>query len=959
MYTWIPIYTELAEKLLEYRTRQDELLSVLKRIKDQGLPMINLIDRGPKGMQQPLTEIDPFTFFASFNRKATPKNRRAILAEIKLQLGLQADIPSDFDGIPVMNPMMSWFLPWQSERDPGDVPALWDFAAQIVRREPNKVDADLFHRCTQIHCVSPTNLTMGMFWMRPDTYLALDGRNRKHLDQAGIACDVADWPSYMKLLDGLPSEIRDKPYEFSRSAYVGGTDTKVWVFQCNPDRYDLITALKANRVGSWSVRQHKEDIKPGDKVIIWATGKLAGCYALATVTSQLQDYESAQEDEEYWTDKDGPDDSDWVSIDIEHNFVETPITRDQLSGVAALKDLPVGRQGTNLLAQRSHYDALIYLAKESAMKRYWIYAPGPNAAFWEECLKDGIMVYGANELPDLLTFKSRQDLLKAMQKTYKERNPKNRVRAAWEFSRVVKTGDVIIVKRGKRTFIGYGIVKGSYRHDTSRDAYRNVIPVEWVKQGEWAKDKGGPIVQKTLTDITKYPDYVEDLKSLLGIGDAGGGVSKRTFLARNTILYGPPGTGKTWKLRNEFMPRFIEEAAAISKEDFAAKLVETMSWWEVLTVVMLELKTAKVRDIQSHPLMQARIKRASNRNPKAAIWAHLQMHTKEDCETVKYTKRYEPLYFEKDAKSVWTIDEALAREEVPELVDQLQEYRNFKPGTGDIIERYAFTTFHQSYSYEDFVEGIKPKMADDGVMDEVPEALAYEIKPGIFKAMVNRALADPEHNFALIIDEINRGNMANIFGELITLIEDDKRKGADHELKATLPYSRESFVVPKNLYIIGAMNTADRSVEALDTALRRRFTFICVPPDPSRIEQPDRLEVDLAKLLSVINVRITKLLDKDHCIGHSYFMGIAKSSDPLNELKSAFATKILPLLEEYFYGDPAKIGMVLGERFVARNDQAVEWAKGDWGIDDFEERRLYTLKDPLALNEEDFRSIYE
>jgi hypothetical protein len=959
MFTWIPIYTELAEKLLEYRNRQDELLALLKRIKDQGLPMINLVDQGPKGKKQSLTEIDPFTFFASFNRKAKHENRRAILTMIKEELGLQAEVPEDFDGIPIMNPMMSWFMPWESERDPGDVPALWDYAAQIVRRTPDQVNPDLFKRCLLVHCVSITNLTMGMFWMRPDTYLALDSRNKKRLDELGIEPDVADWPTYLGFLERLPIAVRNKPYEFSRSAYVGGDEAKTWIFQCNPDRYDLVGALRAKRVESWSVRQHKEAISPGDKVIIWATGKLAGCYALATVTSKLQASESSQDDEEYWTDKKGPDTSDWVSIEIEHNLVEAPVKREQLTGDAALKDLPVGRQGTNILAQRSHYDALVNLLKEMTMKRFWIYAPGPNATFWDDCLRDGIMVYGANELPDLLTFKSREDLLKVMQRTYKERNPKNRVLAAWEFSRVVKPGDVIIVKRGKRTFIGYGVVTGSYRYDNSRDSYRNVIPVEWAKQGEWIKDKGGPIVQKTLTDITKYPDYVEDLKSLIGIGGGSGGGPKQSHFAFNTILYGPPGTGKTWALRNQYMPRFVEEAAAVSRQDFAAKLVETMSWWEVITMVMLDLKSSKVRDIQSHPLMQARISRANNRNPKAAIWAHLQMHTKKECPLVNYTKRYEPLYFWKDEHSVWSIDEALAHEAVPELLEKLEKYRNFKPGQGEKIERYAFTTFHQSYSYEDFVEGIKPVMVEDGAMDEVPESLAYEIKPGIFKTMVNRALADPSHDYALIIDEINRGNVANIFGELITLIEEDKRMGKKEALSAVLPYSRDSFVVPHNLYIIGAMNTADRSVEALDTALRRRFTFIAVPPRPDLIEQPDSLVVDLKLLLQTINARIEKLLDKDHAIGHSYFMGIAESTEPFAELQRVFGTKVLPLLEEYFYGDPAKIGMVLGERFVTRNDGAVEWAKGDWGIDDFEERRLYTLQDPLVLSEEDFRSIYE
>ena len=268
-------------------------------------------------------------------------------------------------------------------------------------------------------------------------------------------------------------------------------------------------------------------------------------------------------------------------------------------------------------------------------------------------------------------------------------------------------------------------------------------------------------------------------------------------------------------------------------------------------------------------------------------------------------------------------------------------------------ERCVFVTFHQSYSYEDFVEGIKPKMG------EVRGQLEYEIKKGLFREIVERAQKDSEVPYALFIDEISRGNVASIFGELIALIEEDKRLGEKYELTMTLPYSRESFGVPTNLYIIGAMNTADPSVEALDAALRRRFAFVEMAPDSSKIDQPSGLAADLRRLLDTINGRIERLLDKDHRIGHSYFMGLASAAEPFLELQEVFATKVLPLLEEHFYGEPPKIGMVLGPRFVKRQETGVELAIGNWSPEDSDEQQLWDVADPRDLTEEDFISVYD
>ncbi|VTX89939.1 McrB family protein [Fusobacterium periodonticum] len=219
-----------------------------------------------------------------------------------------------------------------------------------------------------------------------------------------------------------------------------------------------------------------------------------------------------------------------------------------------------------------------------------------------------------------------------------------------------------------------------------------------------------------------------------------------------------------------------------------------------------------------------------------------------------------------------------------------------------------FITFHQSYSYEDFIEGIRPTLATKDSEDN--KDLKYTIHSGIFKKICERARNDKDKNYVLIIDEINRGNISKIFGELITLLEPSKRLGETEELKIRLAYSGEEFGVPKNLYILGTMNTADRSIALLDIALRRRFNFIEMPPRYELLKQKIEVKndkIELQELLKAINTRIEFLLDKDHLIGHSYFINIKTFED----LKEIFRNSIIPLLQEYFYDDFEKIREVL------------------------------------------------
>ncbi|WP_289846869.1 AAA family ATPase [Maribacter dokdonensis] len=611
------------------------------------------------------------------------------------------------------------------------------------------------------------------------------------------------------------------------------------------------------------------------------------------------------------------------------------------------------RNKNKLLVTDTKFDQLIDKISEfresNVDRKYWLFSPGEKASKWEEFQNKNIIALGWDDLGDLKKYVSKDEIVTTLQNLLEtDSSKKNDATAVFEFANEIQIGDVIFVKKGTSKLLGYGIVTSDYMFDSDRSEFKHVRTINWQKIGEWAA--GHTMVVKTLTNISNYdstqPEYSTYNEWLMAIINDTQIVEKTVKMnfPLNQILYGPPGTGKTYRTK-----------------DIALN---------ILGVDTQDLSREVINDYFTQNV---------------------------DKGNIVFTTFHQSMSYEDFVEGIKPVvgSEGLTYEVVPGIFKKLclPEYNELVPG-----DVFGSRNQYEIFSVTDSILTIKRESGFLPLAMEFVNEIISEFKNGnlsiddfgstnrdglyhklptkwdkylfgydsIYKGLVKYVTSNEKNKTqaispkVLIIDEINRGNVSAIFGELITLIEKDKRLGDDEAVTVKLPYSKEYFGVPSNLYIIGTMNTADRSVEALDSALRRRFSFCETPPIPEYIKQYGQSiggivdGIDLVYLLRTINKRIEKLLDKDHAIGHSYFLKVKS----IEELKAVIANKVVPLLQEYFFGDYGKIGLVMGEGFI--EDDATEsdeefFAAFEYEIGSLLSRKVYKIKDALKMDNIEFK----
>ena len=603
-------------------------------------------------------------------------------------------------------------------------------------------------------------------------------------------------------------------------------------------------------------------------------------------------------------------------------------------------------------------------------------APGKKGKYWNDCLKQGYICVGWDEVGDLNEFESKEGYKEKFIQIYLDDlyigHRSTAVRKSNELwmLRQLEPGDLVVANQGTSKVLGIGKVKEpGYEWRADRDEFKHTVTVDWdTKYGRtipaqkyWAnvtiKKVSDDLFRTIVSDIdTDPPTPVDPLYHRIAAALERKG---------QVILYGPPGTGKTYAARR-FATWWLMRKAALSGADADSVLgdrdhmkrcekqlsttqVARRTWWAVANPtkwsweqlrregrvtfsygrigknfslvqrgdLVIGYQSTPDKKISTLARIAGELSRHDEQEPTIDLeWVASVENgvTYQELLGAPVLKNSEPIRLRCQGTLF-----ALTSSESDHLFSMLIE-RNPRLSLGDEwaesdIGRLTRVTFHPSYTYEDFIEGYRPSERGSG-------GLALHLEDGVFKRVCRAAQAHPELTYLILVDEINRGNVAKILGELLTLLEVDKRG-----LTVSLPQSKETFSIPPNVYLLGTMNTADRSIKLLDTALRRRFAFLELMPDVELLSGVMIGELALDQFLEELNRRIAQSEGREKQIGHAYLLEDGTPVTDVELFASRFREEILPLLQEYCYDEYRTLAKFIGSSLVNAESQALDLDK--------------------------------
>ena len=661
-----------------------------------------------------------------------------------------------------------------------------------------------------------------------------------------------------------------------------GVESNYWIFQGNPKFYDVVGALERGQLKTWKVAAHKDKIQVNDKVIIWLTGEKSGCYALGRITSEVGKFPNSEEEKaNYHINND--DNEDRVQIEIEQNLASNPILWETIKSDNAFANFKVGSQGTNFSATEEEYETLIDISDDDVSGVY----------------QSVIKLLDQKKLEQYLSVlkefvKNNRLFIDDNRISFNVRKKKSRlvfiIGNRYSFS----------IERSKnRTFFSFispeALSSNSEKFTQTKDneiSYWNSVDnlenyLEKINIGlsnQLLKNGKSPYKRYNNTDFVSdvYHNYLHATINL----------TSNYMPSLNQIFYGPPGTGKTY--------RTVLEAAKIISGDEDIKYDEALAIFNENLGGQIEFITFH-QNYSYEDFIQGLRPDTENASiltfeKKDGVFKRIADRALKNIEVSR-----NPAIARKDFDLVFQeLLKPLNEGDIEELEIKMKKSSFFITEVG--LKSIEFRKNIGESNHTLSINTLR-KMYERGSNDLILGGLQPYYNP-ILEILLEKGKSNvqtiAEENFVIVIDEINRANISRVFGELITLIEEDKRSHGKIPMRVTLP-SGDSFIVPSNLYIIGTMNTADKSIALLDIALRRRFEFIPMYPDLKVQGINDIL------VLEAINKAILDRKNHDFTIGHSYFMGDSYSRE------KTINNKVIPLLLEYFMNDEKEVIAILNQ----------------------------------------------